>query len=211
MLQKDIQQFIIPPKIKFQYTDFELAAETTSYRVFEAKLRNTRQKHMIRIFDSTKDLSDIEFLRKDIYVGKLKLLDPEDICYLQGKGSFFLSNWTKFLANEAEPVGEKSSILEGTNKEQLTSQDLALEIRRLALVSLKLKGVACKEFEILLEKDPSVKIYEAVVKITLEENFAHCKKLRNLIEKMLNLDPLGLPTLEEFKLFVKEDKIQNLR
>ena len=39
MLKEENNAFTIPPKIKQEYEDFKLSAETASFRVFEAKLR----------------------------------------------------------------------------------------------------------------------------------------------------------------------------
>ena len=52
----------VPPKTNFLYEDFRLHEETVSYRVFEAKTRDSLQeKHLIRILDPTKDLVDKDF------------------------------------------------------------------------------------------------------------------------------------------------------
>jgi len=55
MPKADNQKFSIPPKLKFTYGDFKPISETSSYKVFEAKPRNSTQKHMIRILDNTKE------------------------------------------------------------------------------------------------------------------------------------------------------------
>ena len=54
---EDPKQFKIPQKLKdLLYTDFSLVSETSTYKVFEAKTRDTKEKHHIRVLDATKGL-----------------------------------------------------------------------------------------------------------------------------------------------------------
>src|SRR5690349_10298462 len=55
MLLKSDKKFTVPPKIKFAYENFKPIEETASFRVFEAKHRSSKEKHTIRILDSTKE------------------------------------------------------------------------------------------------------------------------------------------------------------
>src|SRR5690349_10868539 len=58
---KEAKKFVVPPKLKFLYENFELTAETSTYRVFEAKARTSQEKHTIRILDCTKELVKSNF------------------------------------------------------------------------------------------------------------------------------------------------------
>ena len=50
-------EFKIPSKIKELFsTDFKLVSETSSYKVFEAKNRDSNEIHMIRVLDNTKEV-----------------------------------------------------------------------------------------------------------------------------------------------------------
>ena len=49
------ETFSIPPKTKFLYEDFKSVAETSTYRVYNARARASREWHTIRVFDCTKE------------------------------------------------------------------------------------------------------------------------------------------------------------
>ena len=50
---KENEVFEIPSKLKLTYTDFKLIQQTTTYRLYEAKLQNSDINHTIRVFDPT--------------------------------------------------------------------------------------------------------------------------------------------------------------
>lgn len=158
-------------------------------------------------------LCDVEFLTKEFQLSNIEsIITPENICYLNAKGDFFLTNWAKICdKNEAENVSTKPSLsYEEMEKKKLTSQDLAAEIKALALAILKIKKMDVEELEFLLAS-PKVKpsTYNSVVESTIAEAFKDSQKLYNLIERMLSRDPQGLPNLEEMKL--KGDKIEKIK
>ena len=45
----------IPPKTKLLYEDFKLVAETSTYKVFNARTRDSREWHTVRVLDCTKE------------------------------------------------------------------------------------------------------------------------------------------------------------
>mgnify|MGYP000985300979 CR=1 FL=1 len=51
--EKEDKKFAIPPKAKLLYEDFKLVAETSTYRVFNARARASREWHTIRVLDCT--------------------------------------------------------------------------------------------------------------------------------------------------------------
>ena len=58
MLLKNIvkqEQFTIPPKTKLFYEDFKLVAETSTYRVFNARARASSEWHTVRVLDCKKE------------------------------------------------------------------------------------------------------------------------------------------------------------
>ena len=59
MLPKNIEkkdnQFTIPPKTELLYEDFKLVAETSTYRVFNARARASREWHTVRVLDCKKE------------------------------------------------------------------------------------------------------------------------------------------------------------
>ena len=289
MLKSETQKFSIPPKLKFTYEDFIPIAETSSYRIYEAKPRGSPQKHIIRILDKTKEfvkrnhdlaatlfiqellrlqylypgsvllhtleiseegkqiacatlpyvplsfqfdeakeiiksddsrtiekllsdvLCEIEFFWKDLEIKKvMDVLGPENICYLKEKDGFFLSNWGRILENSSA-AGENTEMthtqVSEVSNSQLTSKELAAEIKALAFLVLKLKKIDDTDLK-QLSQMPNLKstIYDYAVKETIAEKFKDSKRMQNLIEKMLSLNPQNLPSLEELK--SKEPSIQ---
>lgn len=57
---QEYQSLSIPPKIKQAYSDLQLVATTSYYKVFEATNRSTYQRHTIRVLDT-----ESEFYLKD--------------------------------------------------------------------------------------------------------------------------------------------------
>ena len=53
-IEKEIEKLILP-KTKLLYEDFKLVAETSTYKVFNARARASREYHSIRVLDCTKD------------------------------------------------------------------------------------------------------------------------------------------------------------
>ena len=49
-------RFSIPRKLKFEYQAFKLVAETSTYKIFEAEARDSKEKHRIRVLDRSKQL-----------------------------------------------------------------------------------------------------------------------------------------------------------
>ena len=53
------KQFTIPPKTKLLYEDFKLVAETSTYRVFNARARASREWHTVRVLDCTTEYATV--------------------------------------------------------------------------------------------------------------------------------------------------------
>ena len=61
MLSENENRFSIPPKTKLTYENFKLITETASSKIFEARSRNSGERHTIRVLDSTKDFVSNNF------------------------------------------------------------------------------------------------------------------------------------------------------
>ena len=84
---------------------------------------------------------------------------------------------------------------------KLTSQEIAGEIRALALRVLKRNKIDPKEIDMLLQmKGVDPNIYNVVVKTKLANGFSSSKKIQELIESMLSLEPKNLPNLDDLKI-----------
>jgi ribonuclease HI len=151
-------------------------------------------------------ISDVEFLWRDLKMKNIaSIMEPENIYYLKEKEAFFLGNWDKITQeNTARPQDLTSTII-GSIELGLQSQNIAAEIKALALALLRMKKIDIEQIELLLSsKKVRASVYEAVVKAMVVEGFNDSLKLQNLLERMLSLEPKNLPNLEEFK--IKEDK-----
>lgn len=283
-VKQDRQSFTDFPKLRLSYEDFKVITETTSSTVFEASSRNSREKHMIRVLDASKEyvrknydhaaalfnqellrlhqlhpgfvlfdtletgqdgkqiavatlpyiqlstlyenkeivnfndvrvvekfitdiFSDVQFLWKNPGARNiLEVLGPDNICLIKEKGAFFLSNWAKIFESRIRKFSASAVIQVAVRKEQkLSSQELAGEIRALALIVLKLNKIDFSEIEIMRQKhDVDPKLYELEVRQMVSKSFGDSKKLQNLLERILALDPRNLPRLGELNISVPE-------
>ena len=147
----------------------------------------------------------IEFLWNKLRIRNIAhIVRPENIGYMKDKGIFFLSNWFKLCQPETDRV--QPDLLHSSQEDMVTSQDIVLEIKAVAFIILKLKGVRCEKLETmrsssLFENETN----ELELKSTIAEVFddgkliQHREPLRDLTERMLSLDLQKLPTLEELK------------
>ena len=58
---EESKEFNVPPKLKLAYTDFKSIQQTATYRLCEAKLRNSNIIHTIRILDPTTEFVSANF------------------------------------------------------------------------------------------------------------------------------------------------------
>lgn len=177
----------------------------------EREILNPKDPQMIEKLISNA-LDDVEFLWENLQIRNvMSTLGSDNLCFLKGKGAFFLSDWAKIFESGTDNlllsvVPSKTSSLKGA---KLTSLELAGEIKNLAMTVLKLNKANFKEIEHLRQReDVSSEIYNTIVTSTLEKCFSNCKKLQDLIGKMLSLKPQNLPTLEELRF--KERRLPKL-
>ena len=151
-------------------------------------------------------LCDVEFLWNDFHFRKImKALGPENILFMKEKSTFFLGNWAKLyesiISEGGNVLESKNCIFNESEKKKLSSQDLAAEIKALAFAVLKLKQIDYSELEdFAAVPGLKISIYNGAVKSTLAKGFSDSENLRDLIRKMLSLDPRNLPKLEELRI-----------
>jgi len=150
-------------------------------------------------------LSDIEFLWKDLQMRKIMdILGPENICFMKEKDAHYLGNWAKILEYSASGTENLANTTTNLNQDlpekQLTSQDLAAEIKALAYAVLKLNKQEYDDIEGLRAiRGLNSNVYDLAVSTKLSDIFKDSIPLQNQIAKMLSLDPQNLPSLEELK------------
>ena len=152
-------------------------------------------------------LYDIEFLWKNMQIRKIMdVLGPESLCFMKEKDAFFLSDWSKLFENGAAdllmsdaPITTTIPSLQG---QKLTSQELAGEIKALALSVLKLNKIDFSKIESLRQvKGIDSGEFASEVERTLSKSFNEEKKgLQQLIEKMLTLESQNLPNLGDLRI-----------
>ena len=88
--------------------------------------------------------------------------------------------------------------LQGQN---LSSQEIAEEIKAVASAALQLNKIELKEIEDF-ERNERIgpKLYTGAIKSALEACFSDWIKLQVLVERMLSSDPQSLPNLEELRI-----------
>ena len=70
--QVEEKTFEIPPKLRLAYTDFKFIQQTVSYRLYEAKSRNSDTIHTIRVLDpTTQFVSDNHDLAATLFIQEL--------------------------------------------------------------------------------------------------------------------------------------------
>ena len=132
----------------------------------------------------------------------MNVLGPENLCYMEEKEVFFLSDWSKLFETGADDLSMKvaptTTSLQG---KRLTSQELAGEIQAVALSVLKLNKIDLKEIEMLRQmKGVDPRIYNMAVKTKLADGFTSSKTMQDLIERMLSLEPQNLPNLDDLQI-----------
>ena len=136
----------------------------------------------------------------------MDILGPESLCFMKEKDAFFLSDWSKLFENGAAdllmsdaPITTTIPSLQG---QKLTSQELAGEIKALALSVLKLNKIDFSKIESLRQvKGIDSGEFASEVERTLSKSFNEEKKgLQQLIEKMLTLESQNLPNLGDLRI-----------
>ena len=224
--EKEDKQFTILPKTKLLYEDFKLVAETSTYRVFNARARASGEWHSIRVLDCSKDDMKAKF-------DHATTLFVQELLWLQQRypGSVFTNTFEisengLYIACATLSYLPLSCQLNGTEKvinlrdfkviKKLMNDVLSdvkflwkeLHLRRI------LDALGPENISFIKEKGRFflgnwAKIYETYdfrLKSAQAEDFPDSDKLRSLIGKMLRLDLQNLLNLEE--LMVKEERTQ---
>ena len=117
----------------------------------------------------------------------MDVLGPENLCYMEEKESFFLSDWSKLFETGIDDLSMSVATPTTTSLrgKRLTSQELAGEIKAVALSVLKLNKIDLKEIEMLRQmKGVDPRIYNMAVKTKLADGFTSSKTMQDLIKRM---------------------------
>ena len=134
---------------------------------------------------------DIEFLWERFHSRSIiERLGSESILFIRELDCFFLSNWARlFEADKADNSLDvaRQILKQGSNP---TSQEMADEIKSLALVVLKMNNIEVSELEKFLQKSHEEPF--ATLNLTLRKNssewFSDSLELQDLIKRMLSSD-----------------------
>lgn len=275
MLRDTILQNTIPNKLKIKYECIRSITGTDTYTAIEAKTRNSKAKHTIRVLDRKREFAksnfensatlfnqellrlqclhpgavlvnslvvsekssqiscatlpylplstqtednlsviepkdpktiekfisdvilEIEFLWKNLPRRRVVgIIDAKNICFMKDKNVFFVSDWVKIFERGVSDTENKGVEAIEASPRKLKNQDIAAEIKALAIIALKLRNMD----ETRLKKlDTPAENNDNLLKTVLREYFGDSEKLQDLLEKMLSLDPKNLPNLEELK------------
>ena len=122
---------------------------------------------------------------------------------MKEKEAFFLSDWSKLFETGTDDLSMKvaptTTSLQG---KRLTSQELAGEIKTVALSVLKLNKINFSKIETMRQvPDRDSEEFAFIVERTLTKSFGEEKKgLQQLIGKMLTLEPRNISNLEELRI-----------
>lgn len=290
MLRDTILQNTIPNKLKIKYECIRSITGTDTYTAFEAKTRNSKAKHTIRVLDRKREFAksnfensatlfnqellrlqclhpgavlvnslvvsekssqiscatlpylplstqtednlsviepkdpktikklisdiilEIEFLWKNLPRRRVVgMIDAKNICFMKDKNVFFVSDWVKIFERGVSDTENKGVEAIEASPRKLKNQDIAAEIKALAIIALKLRNMDETRLKKILQGslDTPAENNDNLLKTVLREYFGDSEKLQDLLEKMLSPDPKNLPNLEEFK--SKEIRVQPSR
>ena len=149
-------------------------------------------------------LYDIEFLWKNMQMRKvMNVLRPESLCFMKEKEAFFLADWSKLFETGSDDlsmsVAPTTASLQG---KELTSQEIAGEIKTIALSVLKLNKIDFSKIESMSQvPGRDSEEFTCVVERTLSKCFNEEKKgMQQLIGKILTLEPRNLPSLKDLRI-----------
>ena len=148
-------------------------------------------------------LNDIKFLWKNMQIRKvMDVLGLESLCFMKEKEAFLLSDWSKLFETGTDNLSLSVAPTTPIQGKRLTSQELAGEIKAIALTVLKLNKIDFSKIEGMSQVPGSnSEEFTFVVESTLSKSFNEEKKgIQQLIGNMLTLEPLNLPNLEELRI-----------
>ena len=116
-------EFKIPPKLKLAYTDFKLIQQAATYRLFEAKLRNSDIIHTIRVLDPTTEFVSANYdLAATLFIQellRLQSIHPEAVLI----NSFEMSSNDRLMAYASLPY-YPLDLQSDQNQQNLIPKDL---------------------------------------------------------------------------------------
>ena len=117
-------------------------------------------------------------------------LGTRESLFHEGKRRLFLSDWAKLMTTEVDDLLHTASTT-SLKGEKFTSQELAGEIKALALSVLKLNKIEkVDEVESILRmQSVGPSLYNYLIEGILEQSFVASWQLRTLLGKMLSLNP----------------------